>query len=86
MNVNLEDLSIDRTVRETWDSKTDMLNFEVSNKFIPEIKRGILRAISYTSDPMDLKAPVIVKIKLLIQGLLRRGLDWYTKIPDDLLR
>ena len=32
MNLNLEDFSIDRTLGKTWDSNTDMLNFEVSNK------------------------------------------------------
>ena len=31
-------------------------------------------------------APMIVKIKLLIQELWRRRLDWDTKIPDDSLR
>ena len=35
---------------------------------------------------MNLIDPIIIKIKLLIQELWRRGLNWDTKIPDDLLR
>ena len=61
-----------------------MLN--ISNMVVPETKRGMLSAISLIFDPMSLIAPTIVKIKLLIQELWRRGLDWDNKIPDDLLR
>ena len=31
-------------------------------------------------------APMIVKIKLLIQALWGRGLDWDTKVPNESLR
>ena len=70
----------------TWDSNTEMLNFNVSNKIVPKRQKGILSAISWNLDPMCLVAPVIVKIKLLIQELWRRGFEWDTKIPDDLLK
>ena len=84
VNLDLEELHIDRSLRITWDSNTVMLN--VSNMVVPETKRGMLSAISSIFDPMSLIAPMIVKIKLLIQELWRRGLDWDNKIPDDLLR
>ena len=54
-----------------------MLKFNVSNKVVPEIKRGILSAISSIFDPMGLIAPVIVKIKFLIKELQRRGLVYF---------
>ena len=85
-NLDLEELATDRALGITWDSNTDMLKFNVSKKVVPETKKGILSAISSIFNPMGLIAPVIVKIKLLIQELWKRGLDWDTKIPDDLLR
>ena len=63
-----------------------MPKFKVSNKVVPETKKGILSAISSIFDPVCLIPPVIVKIILLIQELWRRGLNSDIKIPDDLLR
>ena len=84
--VDLQELLTDRALGITWVSDTDMLKFKISNKVVPETKKGVLSAISSIFDPVGLIAPVTVKIKLLIQGLWRRELDWDTKIPDDLLR
>ena len=63
-----------------------MLKFNVSNKDVPETKKDILSAITSIFDSMGLIAPVIVRIKLLIQEIWRRGLDRDTKIPDDFLK
>ena len=63
-----------------------MYKFKVSNKVVPEIKKGILSVIKLIFDSMSLIAPVIVKTNLLIQELRKRGLDWDNKIPDDLIR
>ena len=86
VNLDIEELPTERALGITCDSNTDMLKFKVSNKVVPETKRGILSAISSIFDPMGLIASVIVEIKLLIRELWRRRLDWDTKIPDDLLR
>ena len=77
VKLDLEELPQDRALGITWDSNTDMLKFNVSNKVVPEIKRGILSAISSIFDPMGLIAPVIVKIKSLIKELQRRGLVYF---------
>ena len=47
---------------------------------------GVFSAISSIFNTLDLIDPVTVKIKLLIQGLWRRRLNWDTKIPDELIR
>ena len=52
-----------------------MLKFKVSNKLVPEIKRGTLSAISSIFNPMGPIASVIIKIQLLTQELWRRALD-----------
>ena len=79
-------LPTDRVLGIAWASSTYMYEFKVSNKFVPEIKKGILSVIKLIFDSMSLIAPVIVKTNLLIQELGRRGLDWDKKIPDDLIR
>ena len=53
---------------------------------MPETERDASSAISSIFDTLDLIDPAVVKIKLLIQELWRRGLNWDTKIPDDLLQ
>ena len=75
VNLDLEELPTIRTRGITWDFNTDMPKLNVSNKVVSETKRGILSAISSIFDPMGLIAPVIVKIRLLIKELWRRGLD-----------
>ena len=79
-------LPTDRALGIAWASSTYMYKFKVSNKVVPEIKKGILSVIKLIFDSMSLIAPVIVKTNLLIQELRKRGLDWDNKIPDDLIR
>ena len=77
---------IDRVRVITWDAVVDIIKFKASNKVVTETKRDVFSAIGSLFYPLDLKNSVIVKIKLSVQELWRRGLDWNTKIPDDLLR
>ena len=86
VHLDLHELHKDRALWRTWDSNRDMLNFKLSNKIVPETKGGISSAVSLIFDPMSLIAPINVKIKLLIQELWKRGLNWDNKFPDNLLR
>ena len=75
-----------QSTSNTWDVVVDMLKFKASNKVVTETKMDVFSAIGSLFYPLDLKNLVIVKIKLSVQELWRRGLDWNTKIPDELLR
>ena len=85
-NLDLEEILTDRVLVITWDAITNMLKFKASNKVVTETKSGVFSAIGSLFDTLDLKDPVIVKIKLSVQELWRRGLNWDIKVPDDLLR
>ena len=84
VNLDLDELPIERALGVSWDPNSDMLTFKVVNKNIPETKRGILTMVSAIFDPMGLISPIIVKAKLLIQEIWRKSLGWDEKLPRDL--
>ena len=84
VNLDLDELPIERALGVSWDPNSDMLTFKVVNKNIPETKRGILSMVSSIFDPMGLISPIIVKAKLLIQEIWRRSLGWDERFPRDL--
>ena len=56
----------------SWDFNTDLLKFNISNKVVPEIKRGILCAISSIFDRMGLITPMIVKIRIINSRVMEK--------------
>ena len=46
VNLDLDEFPADRVLVITWDSNTDMIQFNVSNEVVPETKMDILSAIS----------------------------------------
>ena len=85
VNLDLDELPIERNLGVSLDPNSDMLTFKVVNKNIPETKRGILSMVSSIFDPMGLISPIIVKAKLLIQEIWRRSLEWDEELPRDLM-
>ena len=85
VNLDLDELPIERALGVSWDPNSDMLTFKVVNKNIPETKRGILSMVSSIFDPMGLISPIIVKAKLLIDEIWRRSLGWDEELPRDLI-
>ena len=84
VNLDLDDLPIERALCLSLDSNSDMLTFKFVNKNIPETKRNILSMVISIIDPMELISPIIVKEKLLIQEIWRRSLGWDKELPRDL--
>ena len=72
VNLGLDRLPIERVLGVSWDPNSDMLTFEVVNKNIPEIERGMPTMISLIFDIMALISPIIIKTKLLIQAVCRQ--------------
>ena len=68
VNLDLDELPIERALGVSWDPNSDMLTFKVVNKNIPETKRGILSMVSSIFDPMGLISPIIGKTLAIIKG------------------
>ena len=54
-------------------------------KTSPPTKRGILSQLSSIFDPLGILNPCILELKLIVQELWRRKVEWDNVIPKDLL-
>eukprot|EP00057_Strongylocentrotus_purpuratus_P002697 XP_003725052.1 PREDICTED: uncharacterized protein LOC100888496 [Strongylocentrotus purpuratus] len=82
VNLDLDDLPIERTLGVLWNVSSDSFEFQVNIKEKPTTRRGILSAVSSLYDPLGFLAPFILRAKLLLQSLCRRGLDWDEKVDE----
>ncbi|XP_055848250.1 uncharacterized protein LOC129913542 [Episyrphus balteatus] len=65
-----------------WNSKTDVFSFRLN--YNPEdtiTKRQILRDIARIFDPLGFLSPSVVQLKILLQELWQRNIDWDDKLP-----
>ncbi|XP_072172027.1 uncharacterized protein [Diadema setosum] len=76
LNLDLEDLPVQRTLGILWDMETDSFKFEVQVKEKPATRRGILSVASSLYDPLGFLAPFVLPAKVLLQNLCRRDLTW----------
>ena len=84
VNLDLDEMPVERTLGVLWDPSQDTLKIKAINKDVTETKRGILSFVSSIFDPLGIIAPVVLEPKLIIQELWRRNIDWDTPIPLDL--
>ncbi|XP_071944680.1 uncharacterized protein [Antedon mediterranea] len=68
-----------------WNVEDDTFGFNVNHKDTPKTRRGVLSALSSVFDPHGFAAPFTLRGKLIVQQLVRRGVDWDESVPDDLL-
>jgi hypothetical protein len=81
-----EDYSI-KALGINWFPTGDVFRFKVN--FTPTdepTKRQLLSDISKLFDPMGWLAPLIVRVKVLMQQTWTKGLAWEQTLPDDMLQ
>ncbi|PFX25687.1 hypothetical protein AWC38_SpisGene9681 [Stylophora pistillata] len=76
LNLDLDELSVERALGVRWFVETDQLGFEIKNVTRPEKKRGILSTVCSLYDPLDFAAPVALTARALIQDVWMAKLDW----------
>ncbi|XP_072168946.1 uncharacterized protein [Diadema setosum] len=86
VDLDLDHLPIERTLGVLWNVETDDFGFKVHLKEKPATRRGILSMVSSLYDPLGFLAPFILRAKLLLQFLCRRGVDWDERVTNDELQ
>ena len=84
INLDFDDIWIERALRILWNPGTNALQIKVTTKDVPLTKRGILSYTSSIFDQLGISAPIILEPKLIIQSLWKQKIDWDSEIPTDL--
>ena len=83
LDLNADELPIEKTLRVQWNMKTDMFTIKILIKDKPYTRRGILSVTSSIYDPLGFVSPVVLPAKKLIQDLYKQGLGWDKKIGEE---
>ena len=82
LRLNFEDDSLERILGMSWNITTDQFEFNINLPSKPLTRRGILSVLSSLYDPIGFLSPVVLKPKLLLQQLCKRGLGWDDGISE----
>lgn len=82
LDLDLEDLPLERALGVPWSTEDDVFKFHVTLKEQPCTKRGILSIVSSMYDPLGFPAPVTFPAKHLLQELCRLNFSWDEDIPN----
>ena len=85
LNLDLDDLPIERVLGLHWDAESDTFQFKTISVSKPYTKRGILSVVSSLYDPLGFLSPLTFLIKVLLQNLWRIGVQWDEEIQDPYL-
>ena len=86
LNLELDQLPINRTLGLHWDAETDVFCFKTVSPDKPATKRGILSTISSLFDRLGFFFPFILPIKVLIQDLWKERVEWDDEIQGHHLK
>ena len=84
MDLVFGDLPLERALGIQWDVESDYFKLNVSPKEQPVTRRGILSTVASLYDPLGLVAPVLLKAKIILQEMCRRGTGWDDPPTDEL--
>lgn len=76
VDLDLEDLPVERTLGVQWDMETDDFKFRIMDEGKAPTRRGILSVVSSMYDPLGFVAPVILPAKSLLQSLCKQQYGW----------
>ena len=85
LNLDLDELPIERALGIRWSVEDDMLGFEIRSLVRPEIKRGILSTVCSLFDPLGVAAPVALSARRLVQDLWKANIGWDEPLSEEFL-
>lgn len=68
----------------TWSPGDDHFSFAVNEPLLRPTKRVVLSHVARVFDPLGFLAPVIFRVKVLLQDIWREDLDWDDPLTDHL--
>ena len=84
VNLDLDDINIERALGILWNPKMDTLQIKVSDRETPVTKRGILTYTSSIFDPLGILSHMVLEPKLIIQSQWKEKVDREDEIPYNL--
>ena len=85
LDLDLDDLPVEKTLDVQWDCENDELMFKVQPSKEALTKRDVLSQVANLFDPLGLLAPVIISAKILLQTTWRQGFEWKQTLSDEIL-
>ena len=76
MNLDVDELPVERSLGLLWNTETDSFRFAVRSRQSAPTKRGVLSQVSSVFDPLGVLAPFLLPAKCLIQDLWRKKRGW----------
>ena len=83
LDLDTDDLPMQRSLGLNWDLDTDSFTFRVSLKETPFTRRGVLSTVSSLYDPLGLIAPVTIQGKLILRNLISGTVDWDEPLSEN---
>ena len=82
IDLDYEALPIERTLGVECCVEKDSLQFRITLKDRPCIRRGILSTVNCIYDPLGFVTPLLLEGKKILQDLCREKTDWDVSVPE----
>jgi Pao retrotransposon peptidase len=91
LDLDRDELPVERTLGVHWDRQTDSFTFRIQNKLDKDTsvtKRVFLSVLMSVYDPLGLVAPIMFSMKSMLQETFvgEVKIDFDDELPEDLLR
>nr|XP_039272687.1 uncharacterized protein LOC120346953 [Styela clava] len=83
LDISIDELPVERALGMIWNANEDTLSFSTKYTERPATRRGMLGVVNSIFDPLGIGQPVIQPMKVLMQGLCRKKLEWDDSIPTE---
>ena len=83
LNLDLDDLPIERTLGMLWSSESDIF-FKIATNNTNYTKRDLASEIASIFDPLGLIAPIVVPAKVLLQETWKQSIAWNDQLPQNI--
>ena len=85
VDLNKNDLPMERTLGIQWCIGSDDFTFQVHVKEQSDTRRGVLAIVASIYDPMGFISSFVLKGKAILQEMCKRSMLWDDPVPEGLM-